>query len=115
MKSDSSTQPGVITVSSVSVVDGLPASPQGLLDIAGAFDGRGYARLARYLRACSDVMAGKPPAAGEASAAQQDDSQGVHRVAIRMLVAAGFVTEEKAATAIRMARDVAPGAPESQP
>lgn len=46
----------VVEVSSFEVIDGLPATPEGLLRIAGVFERYGYARLSAYLRACADQM-----------------------------------------------------------
>lgn len=57
---DLDTGGGVMTERSITVVDGLPASPKGLLDIAKAFEGECYFRLARYLRACADQMTASP-------------------------------------------------------
>jgi hypothetical protein len=54
----------IIAVTSLRVADELPATPQGLLDIADVFERGGYHRLATYLRACADQMAGKLPAEG---------------------------------------------------
>lgn len=54
---ETSTPPGDIRFKSVDVVDGLPATPAGLLNIATVFEGQGYTRLGTYLRACADQMA----------------------------------------------------------
>lgn len=50
----------VVTAASINVVDDLPSGSIGLLRIAEAFDGAGYDRLARYLRACADQIAIDP-------------------------------------------------------